>query len=41
MSVQLRIAAARDVNPEVEVVGGFEDELVIVGVVFEEVITKD
>ena len=24
-------------NPEVEVVGGFEDELVIVGVVFEEV----
>ena len=37
VAVELRVTTARDVNPEVEVVGGFEDELVIVGVVFEEV----
>ena len=37
MAVELRVTTARDVNPEVEVVGGFEDELVVVGVVLEEV----
>ena len=33
VAVELRVATARDVDPEVEVVGGFEDELVVVGVV--------
>ena len=33
MAVELRVATTRDVDPEVEVVGGFEDELVVVGVV--------
>ena len=37
MAVELRVATTRDVNPEVEVIGGFEDELVVVGVVLEEV----
>ena len=33
VAVELRVATARDVNPEVKVIGGFEDELVVVGVV--------
>ena len=33
MAVELRVATARDVDPEVEMVGGFEDELVVVGIV--------
>ena len=37
MAVELRVATARDVNPEVELIGGFEDELVVVGVVLDEV----
>ena len=37
VAIELRVATARDVNPEVEVVGGFEDELVVVGIVLEEV----
>ena len=32
MAVELRVATARDVDPEVEVVGGFEDVLIVVGV---------
>ena len=37
MAIELRVATARDVDPEVEVVGGLEDELVVVGIVLEEV----
>ena len=37
MAVELRVATARNVDPEVEVVGGLEDELVVVGIVLEEV----
>ena len=37
MAVELRVATARDVDPEVELVGGFEDELIVVGVVLDEV----
>ena len=33
VAVELRVATTRDVDPEVEVVGGFKDELVVVGVV--------
>ena len=33
VAIELWVATTRDVNPEVEVVGGFEDELVVVGVV--------
>ena len=37
VAVEFRVATTRDVDPEVEVIGGFEDELVVVGVVLEEV----
>ena len=33
VAVELRVATARDVDPEVEVIGRFEDELVVVGIV--------
>ena len=37
VAVELRVATARDVDPEGEMVGGFEDELVVVGIVLEEI----
>ena len=37
MAVELRVATTRDVDPEIEVVSCFEDELVVVGIVLEEV----
>ena len=33
VAVEFRVATARNVDPEVEVVGGLEDELVVVGIV--------
>ena len=37
VAIELRVATARDVDPEVEVIGGFKNELIVVGVVLEEV----